>query len=124
MASREVAVVVAWILILVIALLVVAALSYLVDHATAEGPPRKYKVKFTEDGLPSMIEWTVTLTGSGVNSSHGARIATIVFKEKSGVYDFTVHSVKIRKRVFTPSPGSGMVTANGTLPPISITFTS
>ena len=48
-----------------------------------------YAVTFTESGLPSGTNWSVTLSGSTLSST----TSTITFQEANGSYTFTVGSV-------------------------------
>jgi Thermopsin len=67
--------------------------------------PVQYAVTFTETGLPSGTNWSVTL-GSGVLSSTGT---TIAFSELNGTYSYTVGTVA----GYTATPRVGTVTVSG-----------
>ncbi len=64
-----------------------------------------YTVTFTESGLASGINWTVTLNSSVQHSTS----ATIVFTESNGNYSYSVHSVA----GYRESPASGNLIVSG-----------
>ncbi len=78
-------------------------------------PAGSYPVTFTESGLPTGTNWSVTLGGSTLSST----TSTIIFTEPNGTYPYTVGSVS----GYTASPSSGNVTVSGAAHSISITFT-
>ncbi len=75
-----------------------------------------YKVIFTEGGLASGTNWSVTLNSHTKSSTTG----TITFMEVNGSYSYTIANVS----GYTVSPLSGHVIVNGKIASISITFTS
>ncbi len=68
-------------------------------------PAGQYPVTFTESGLPSGTNWSVTLNGSQMSSTG----TTVVFTEPNGIYPFTAGSVA----GYTAKPVSGSVTVSG-----------
>ncbi len=76
----------------------------------------KYAVTFTESGLPSGTNWSVTLNGT----THSINTTAITFTEVNGTYGYTVASVTN----YTVTPQSGNVTVNGKNASISVTFTA
>ena len=82
----------------------------------APTPPEMYSVNFTESGLPSGSNWSVTLNGSTEESESGG----IVFTEPNGSYPFTVGL----SAAYTASPGSGTVNVSGKSVNETITFSS
>ena len=75
----------------------------------------KYSVSFTESGLPTGLNWSVTLNGTtGSASTPGS----IEFSEPNSTYAFTVGSVA----GYTASPSSGSVTVNGAAVSEAIVF--
>ena len=79
-------------------------------------PPTTYAVTFTETGLPSGTEWSVTVSGSTVSALAPAAAS---LSEANGTYSYTVGSVA----GYTASPSSGSVTVNGAAVTETITFT-
>ena len=77
--------------------------------------PSYYSLNFTETGLPTGTNWSVTLNGQTQSST----ISTITFNEPNGTYAYTVGAVS----GYTASPSSGSVTVNGVSRTVSITFT-
>ncbi len=87
-----------------------------------------YAVTFTETGLPSGTEWSVTVSGSTASALAPAAVS---LSEVNGTYSYTVGSVA----GYTASPSSGSVTVNGaavtqaiafspsTAPTYAVTFT-
>jgi DNA-binding beta-propeller fold protein YncE len=76
---------------------------------------RHYVVAFAEALLPSGMSWSVTLNGTTLTSTS----PTIDFIEPNATYAFTVGAVGS----YTPDPGSGSVTVNGSSVSRSISFT-
>jgi YVTN family beta-propeller protein len=74
------------------------------------------RVTFTETGLPSGANWSVTLNGRRVNSTS----PTIVFSEPDGNYSYALGSLGGYKG----NPPTGSVIVNGTDRSIAVTFTS
>jgi YVTN family beta-propeller protein len=75
----------------------------------------RYSVTFTETGLPSGTDWSVTL--DGISSSN--RTSSVTFEEANGTYDYTVGVSDAR---WSPEPGSGTVTVRGSNRTVSVTF--
>ncbi len=65
-----------------------------------------YLVTFTETGLPSGTDWSVTLNGVNEHST----TTMIQFSETNGSYSFTIQSSNSQYR---PSPASGSITVAG-----------
>ena len=80
---------------------------------TSLHPP--YLVTFTESGLASGTNWSVTLAG---NLSY-SKSSTITFKEYNGTYDYAVGAIP----GYTVSTAKGSVTVNGFPVPVPIVFT-
>ncbi len=76
--------------------------------------PVKYSVTFTESGLPSGTQWSVTLNGTTETSAN----STITFSETDGSYYYTVGSVS----GYVVSPASGYIIVNGSSVSQQITF--
>ncbi|EQD68905.1 hypothetical protein B2A_00249, partial [mine drainage metagenome] len=85
--------------------------SIILPSASAE---RAYPVGFTEAGLPSGTNWSVTLGGSTLSST----TPMITFKEPNGSYPFSLGSPGYR-----PAPESGTLMVNGAPVGQSVTFT-
>jgi hypothetical protein len=75
-----------------------------------------YSVTFTETGLPSGTNWSVTLNGTMTSST----TSTVVFTEVNGTYAYTVGAVT----GYTAAPSSGSVTVSGALVDQAITYTA
>ena len=73
-----------------------------------------YSVTFTETGLPSGTQWSVTLNGKTETSTTN----TISFVEPNGTYSFTIASIN----GYSVSQSSGSITVNGTNISQNITF--
>ncbi len=78
-------------------------------------PPGQYSLTFSETGLPTGTNWSVTV-GTTTHSSTGT---TMTFAEANGTYHYTVGAIT----GYTSSPSSGNVTVNGASQSVSITFT-
>jgi len=78
--------------------------------------PVTYVVAFTENGLPSGIQWSVRLNGTTRSSTTN----TITFNEPNGTYSYSVASVS----GYMASPLSGTIMVNGADLFIPITFNS
>ncbi len=76
---------------------------------------RTYPVNFTESGLPSATQWTVTLGGTPKSSS----TTTISFTEANGSYSFSVGAVT----GYSASPNSGAADVAGAPVDQAIVFT-
>jgi hypothetical protein len=63
--------------------------------------PVDYPVTFSESGLPSGSEWSVTLAGVTQTSAS----SSMVFSEPDGTYSYSVHSAGL----FGPTPANGTV---------------
>jgi hypothetical protein len=74
-----------------------------------------YSVTFTESGLPTGTNWSVTLAGSSENSTG----FTIIFTEPNGTYSYTIGVVP----GWAASRYSGSVTVNGAPMGVAITWT-
>ena len=73
-------------------------------------------VNFTETGLPSGTNWSVTVNGTTESST----TATITFQEVDGTYSYVVKSLS----GYTSSPSSGRISVTGSSVGLVITFTS
>jgi len=73
-----------------------------------------YTVTFTESGLPSGTQWSVTLNGTTKSSTTN----TISFTEPNGTYSFSISSIN----GYSVSPSSGSITVNGASVNQAITF--
>jgi hypothetical protein len=78
--------------------------------------PPTYSVTFTETGLTTGTNWSVTLSGSTLSST----TATIVFSEANGTYAFTATS----SNGYTAHPPSGNVAVNGAPASQTIVFSA
>jgi DNA-binding beta-propeller fold protein YncE len=94
----------------------VSGMNVTVAVQFAPTPPEMYSVNFTESGLPSGTNWSVTLNGSTEESESGG----IEFTEPNGSYPFTVGL----SAAYTASPGSGTVNVSGKSVNETITFSS
>ncbi len=65
-----------------------------------------YPVTFTETGLPTGTDWSVTINGVNQHST----TTTVQFSEVNGSYPFTIQSSDSKYR---PSPASATVNVNG-----------
>ncbi|MFZ3355143.1 MAG: alkaline phosphatase family protein [Thermoplasmata archaeon] len=86
-----------------------------VDVSFALGPMR-YAVTFTESGLDSGTNWSVTANGTTLYSKE----ITVTFLLANGSFSFTVKGVS----GYTAAPSSGSVRVNGTGNFIYINFTA
>ena len=77
-------------------------------------PPGEYSLTFSETGLPSGTNWSVTV-GATTHTSTGS---TISFTEANGTYSYTVGAVA----GYTATPSSGSVTVNGAAKTVSLAF--
>ena len=75
----------------------------------------KYSVSFTESGLPTGSNWSVTLNGTTGSASAPGSIA---FNEPNGTYSFTIGGVA----GYSANPLSGSVTVDGAAVTVSIGF--
>lgn len=75
-----------------------------------------YAVTFTETGLPSGTNWSITLNDSTRTSTTG----TLNFSEPNGSFPYSVGTVG----GFRASPATGLVSVNGTAVRQTITFTT
>jgi YVTN family beta-propeller protein len=89
--------------------------DYNADVVSAILIPPAYAVTFTETGLPSSTNWSVTLNGTTHTSSTGS----IPFTEPNGSYDFSVGLAA----GYGPKPSNGSLTVHGAHPPVSVAFT-
>jgi hypothetical protein len=78
-------------------------------------PPETYSVDFTESGLPSGSNWSVTLNGT----TNRSNTSEITFEEPNGSYPFAVGTYGPR-----PYPSSGIVNVTGGPANRTITFTT
>ena len=79
-------------------------------------PSGSYDVTFTESGLPSGTNWSVTLNGTSQSST----TSSIVFTIGNGSWSFSVGAIT----GYTASPPSGTVAVSGAPVTRTITFTS
>ncbi len=77
-------------------------------------PPGQYSLVFSESGLPTGTNWSVSV-GTTTHTSTGS---TISFTEVNETYSYTVGVVA----GYTATPPSGSVTVNGAPKTVSITF--
>ncbi|MGC8580018.1 MAG: right-handed parallel beta-helix repeat-containing protein, partial [bacterium] len=95
--------------------------SYVISGKNVDYLPLKYPQKafytitFTESGLPSGTQWSVTLNGTTKTS----QTSNIYFEEPNGKYFFTVGTIT----GYSISPSSGYVTVNGSSVSELIKFT-
>jgi YVTN family beta-propeller protein len=82
---------------------------------TTGSTPSIYSATYTQSGLPTGTNWSVTINSQTLSST----TSRITFNEANGTYTFTVGAVS----GYTASPSSGSVTVNGANKTISITFT-
>jgi hypothetical protein len=80
---------------------------------TAVGILGAYGATFTESGLPSGTDWSVTLGGTERTASS----SSINFTETNGTYDYTVASAG-----YVPTPSSGSILVTGANLTQSISF--
>ena len=78
-------------------------------------PPGSYLVTFSETGLPTGANWSVTVAGKTASSTG----SSTTFVEKNGSYNYTVTA----PTGYTASPSSGGVTVAGKAVSESVTFT-
>ncbi|MHB1637026.1 MAG: ice-binding family protein [Thermoplasmataceae archaeon] len=78
-------------------------------------PKVAYNVTFTETGLPSNIQWNVTLNGTTTSSV----TSTIVFAEFNGTFAYSVFN----NSEFKANPNSGKMTVSGKSVNVSIAYT-
>lgn len=78
-------------------------------------PTGSYSVTFTETGLPTSANWSVTLSGKSISSTG----STLSFTEKNGTYNYTVTA----PMGYAASPASGSLAVSGKAVSQSITFT-
>ena len=88
-------------------------ISVIYDGNVGSGP--KHAVTFTESGLPSGANWSMTLNGLLSSSTTNS----ITFNEPNGTYPFSVGLVP----GYSASPSSGSVTVNGVNATQAISFT-
>ncbi len=80
------------------------------------GSSVKYNVTFSETGLPTNTNWSVTFNGTAKSSSSN----TISFSVPNGSYSFTIGTVT----GYTATPSSGTVNVNGANVNQAISFTA
>lgn len=97
-------------------LLTVAGAPFHQSIACAAGASGSVKVTFTESGLPSGTDWSVTLNGVTTHSATGS----VGFVETAGTYSYQVGVVSN----FTSNPSLGSVQVNGTATGPGVVFTS
>ena len=78
--------------------------------------PVLYTVKFTESGLPSGTQWSVTMNGNSVSSSN----QTAAFAVTNGSYSYSVSSVN----GYSLNRASGTVNVSGSGVTLSMTYTA
>ena len=78
-------------------------------------PYRNYTIRFTETGLPTGTQWSVTLNGTTKSSTTN----TITFSEPNGTYSYRIATVI---KSYVPVPSSGTFTVNGESVNVSIIF--
>jgi thermopsin len=79
--------------------------------------PGKYALTFTESGLPSGTNWSVTISGTTESSGGGSVVS---FQEANNTYTFQVGVVA----GFAATPTSGSVTLSGAQRNVGITFST
>jgi len=84
--------------------------------STSTQVTKMYSVTFTESGLPTGTQWSVTLNGETETSTTN----TISFTEPNGAYSFSISSIN----GYSVSPSSGSITVNGASVNQAITFTA
>lgn len=80
------------------------------------GTPSTYTVTFTESGLTSGTNWSVTLNGAANSST----TTTVGFFVQNGTYAYIIGSIA----GYFPTPTSGSVSVSGASSAISIAFAS
>jgi YVTN family beta-propeller protein len=94
--------------------------NFISDNVTvlAVGPSSgsRYPVTFTESGLPSGTNWSVTLAGSTLSST----TSSIGFSAANGSYGFTVGVVS----GYVPTPAAGKATVAGAKVVVPIVWTT
>ena len=80
------------------------------------GGGQDYKVTFTETGLPSGTNWSVTLNGQRMYGT----TSSLVFYEFNGSYPYTVGAPP----GYTPRPQAGLTIVNGAAVTVPITFST
>jgi hypothetical protein len=84
---------------------------------TFAAAPATFTLTFTESGLPSGTNWSVTI-GSVTHYSDGG--TSVTFLEANGNYSYTIGSVN----GYSASPASGPVTLTGANTAVNVAFTS
>ncbi|MGC8580703.1 MAG: hypothetical protein ACP5MB_11725, partial [bacterium] len=74
----------------------------------------RYKINFTESGLPPRTNWSMILNGTTLSSTN----ITITFSEPNGTYSYSVGSIS----GYSSSPSSGSLTVSGASQIVSIRF--
>ena len=80
--------------------------------------PVKYKVTFTETGLPSGSDWYVNITGQSSSGPISGTSFSVSMTNDS--YSYTVTTTN---KQYTTQQSSGSITVNGTSKSVPITFT-
>jgi hypothetical protein len=75
-----------------------------------------YTLTFTESGLPSGTNWSVTVG----TVTHSSTVTTITFQEPSGMVDYSIGAVS----GYTASQATGTVTLTGAPTGVQVTFTT
>jgi photosystem II stability/assembly factor-like uncharacterized protein len=78
-------------------------------------PYQNYTISFTETGLPTGTQWSVTLNGTTKSSTTN----TITFSEPNGTYSYGIATVN---KSYVPVPSSGTFTVNREPVNVSIIF--
>jgi len=81
---------------------------------TSSTSAQKYTVTFTESGLPTGTQWSVTLNGTTKTSTN----QSLVFNEPAGTYSYTV----IPPTGYLASPSKGSVTVSTSNVTVAIAF--
>ena len=84
---------------------------------TFAAAPLSYTITFTETGLPSGTNWSVSI-GTTTHYSNGG--TSVTFSEANGTYDYSIGSVS----GYTASPSSSSVTLSGASTGVTIAFSS
>lgn len=84
---------------------------------TIVAPVKDYTLTFSETGLPSGVDFTVSTAPGSASGNPSAS-----FSVPNGTYGWTIANVVSNSQTYTPSPNSGFVTVNGASVTVSIQF--
>ncbi|MFY9716752.1 MAG: hypothetical protein WAK40_02290 [Thermoplasmata archaeon] len=95
------------------------------SSGTDWGHHSAYVITFSESGLPTGTNWSVSLFGDSVRSdwqSNGSSNETIGFSLPNGTYDYSVSNTSNATAVFSATPSSGQVTVDGSPATVPVAF--